>query len=264
MTANEKLALIHTKTRRARKHIRDLELEIRSFLESDPAPYVYARQPVRYYAVGVTEPPIEIALIAGDVLFNLRAALDHLAYQLALNRTSDEKILKVTAFPIYKDAETYEGNKQQRLSGLSVAAKTAIDEYRPYKGGNDTLWRLSELNNRDKHRILVTVGSMVSFHSISATREGPILDSINAKLPAETQVAEIMPRPANRACPLKEGDELFLAWSPVLESDEVTFKFDIAIHEPQIIECELLVPTLIGMADHVEKLITSFKSLLGE
>jgi hypothetical protein len=37
----------------------------------------------------------------------------------------------------------------------------AIDATKPYAGGNDALWRIHKLNNVDKHRLLITVGSMV-------------------------------------------------------------------------------------------------------
>ena len=40
------------------------------------------------------------ALIVGDIVVNLRASLDHIAYQLALQTTKDHEILKNIYFPI--------------------------------------------------------------------------------------------------------------------------------------------------------------------
>ena len=46
-------------------------------------------------------------------------------------------------------------------------AVDAIDAIKPYKGGNDTLWRLHGLNNIDKHRLLITVGLAYRFQSVT-------------------------------------------------------------------------------------------------
>ena len=40
---------------------------------------------------------------------------------------------------------------------MRQSAKLAIDAARPYKGGNQALWSIHELNNIDKHRSLFTV-----------------------------------------------------------------------------------------------------------
>jgi hypothetical protein len=44
---------------------------------------------------------------------------------------------------------------------MTQQAVAAIDALKPYKGGNDVLWQLHELNNVDKHRLILTVGSAV-------------------------------------------------------------------------------------------------------
>ena len=88
MTANERLALIRVKVERAKEHIRDLEAEVRSFLSKSPYVVGAKRDPqtrkLIYYVANVSETPIKIAPIAGDVIQNLRSALDHLAYQLVI------------------------------------------------------------------------------------------------------------------------------------------------------------------------------------
>ncbi len=61
-------------------------------------------------------------------------------------------------FPIAEDFTTYEARKAGQVEGMRDDAKRAIDAARPYKGGNDALWRIHSLNNADKHRNLLTVG----------------------------------------------------------------------------------------------------------
>src|SRR5438132_5583994 len=54
---------------------------------------------------------------------------------------------------IVREQEKQPDPRQDATSGA------AIDALRPYKGGNDVLWQLHELNNVDKHRLILTVGS---------------------------------------------------------------------------------------------------------
>ena len=81
MTAEERLALVRAKIERAEKHIGDLESEIKSFYESKP--YVVGtkrdQQSRRliYHLVSVRDTPVGVAALTGDVLNNLRSALDH-------------------------------------------------------------------------------------------------------------------------------------------------------------------------------------------
>src|SRR5260370_42316920 len=100
MTADQRLALIRLKVERAKKHIGDLEVERRAFLDSKPNEVGTKPDPqiagaIKYNIISVRKTPNTILLIVGDILFHLRAALDHLAYQLAsVHATRDEKILK--------------------------------------------------------------------------------------------------------------------------------------------------------------------------
>ncbi len=48
--------------------------------------------------------------------------------------------------------------RSDKLMGMRPAAVRAIDELKPYKGGNDQLWRIHELDIIDKHHALFTVG----------------------------------------------------------------------------------------------------------
>ena len=96
LTLHPTLAPIGTRVEWAKKHISDLEREVEAFLASEPYEIETKPDPgrpncVKYYVASISsEPPISIPFIAGDVLFNLRAALDHLAHKLALaNGTTD-------------------------------------------------------------------------------------------------------------------------------------------------------------------------------
>src|SRR5260221_6201230 len=67
--------------------------------------------------VVVTEPPLEeLALIFGDILSNLRSALDYLVWQLVLN--SGRKPGRQTAFPIVKRQKDWAVQGTNALKGV--------------------------------------------------------------------------------------------------------------------------------------------------
>lgn len=224
-----------------------------------------------YYIESVQETPLSIALLTGDILFNLRAALDHLAFQLVLANGCTPT--KQTYFPISDDATKYKTEAPRKVRGMSPAAIKAIDEVKPYEGGNDRLWQLHRLNAIDKHRVLVTVGSSIAYHSFPQILTRGLIEAIRDQQPVPTEWDLIIARqgyggltmrPVDRQCPLKAGDELVLSFAPILDIDEkMQIAFEIAINEPPIIESEPLLPTLMEMTDRTNDLIFNFKSLLG-
>ena len=66
---------------------------------------------------------------------------------------------KRVSFPIADSAVEYEAPKTKETTLMPAAAMTAIDALKPYRGGHDVLWRIHRLDNVDKHRVLLTVGS---------------------------------------------------------------------------------------------------------
>src|SRR6516162_9929947 len=150
---------------RAKQHLGELEQALKSFYDTKPYRFSgksnLATRIVVYSMDSVTPVPEEIPLIAGDIIQNLRSALDHLAYQLYLRGGGSAETGRHIYFPICESKTVYEDKKRRQTRGMTQQAIAAIDAVQPYKGGNDVLWRLSELNNIDKHRLIFTVGSGV-------------------------------------------------------------------------------------------------------
>jgi hypothetical protein len=280
LTLHHTLAPIGFRVEWAKKHISELEREVETFLASEPYEIASKLDNSGYYVADIRcDPPISISLIAGDVLFNLRAALDHLAYQLALaNGTTDEKVLRGTSFPIFDSADLYGRYSRERMQGMSQDAIDSIDATKPYAGGNHLLWQLHKLNNIDKHRLLVTVGAAVGWHNLPLHINQSLIETLNdahAKgslsdwedvmgphTPAE--IVNINVRPAFRKCPLEKGDELSLAWDdPSLHRNhDVKFTFEIAFSEQGIIQSQPVLQTLKEMANAIDLIIMSLKPLL--
>ena len=101
-----------------------------------------------------------MALILGDALHNLRAALDNLVYALAIAQTEKDPPDDETrlAFPICTKPELFDGQRF-RIASLNEKTRAAIERLQPYNRLNPggwfmPLWFLSSLNDVDKHRLL--------------------------------------------------------------------------------------------------------------
>src|ERR1035441_6054941 len=73
------------KLERAKRHYAELETALAIFFATTPYKISTRRNDERklvYYLSEVTDVPVELSLITGDVIQNLRSALDHLAYDL--------------------------------------------------------------------------------------------------------------------------------------------------------------------------------------
>jgi hypothetical protein len=197
---NHRTEIVRLKIERADKHIKDLEADIRGFF--DTKPYVVVgereadtRRPI-YRLAACSHPPVRFSLITGDILQNLRSALDHLIWQLVEAAGNNPGI--TNAFPICDSPAEYQSARTtSKVTGISVDAKKAIDATNPYHGGNEVLWKLHRLNNIDKHRLLITVGN--AFRSVDIA---PTLRRMGDFLPADFQ---LYIRPADRMFPLDQG-----------------------------------------------------------
>jgi hypothetical protein len=153
---------------RAKRHLDELTNELNAFFAAKPykvgTRYDPETKKIVYYLTDVTDMPPSVASICGDVIQNLRSALDHLAYDVWVRESGGQGSAKKIYFPIDEDLAGYSKNRGRKTRGISPRSLAVIDSVKPYKGGNDILWRIHELNNIDKHRLLVTVGS--SFHGV--------------------------------------------------------------------------------------------------
>lgn len=144
---------------RAKGHISDLNAEILAFLKRKPYCAVVEtyHKPGRY-ALRFREQealPVNIPLIIGDAVHNLRTTLDHLA--CALVHLAGGKT-KGVYFPFAESDTALEATIKKRLIGR--AGPKVVDVVRrlkPYKGGNLILRGIHDLDIADKHSIIVPV-----------------------------------------------------------------------------------------------------------
>jgi hypothetical protein len=279
MTADERLAGVRVKVERAKEHIVDLNLQLKSFTESRPYVVGVHRDPQTrcpiYSLISVREVPPAISLLAGDTIQNLRSALDHLAYQLYMLGPGGLAggIGNRTYFPIADDSAKYKIEAPRKIKGLRPKAIEAIDAIEPYKGGktdkSDTLWRLEKMNNIDKHRLLLAIGSEYRSFDIWSDYERAYKKGLAEASPEIKAMFDPTPpkgalfiNVADRKWPLKAGDILFASFPDAELDENRQFRFQVAFGEPKIAEGEPIIETLQQMADLVDNLIVSFRPLL--
>jgi hypothetical protein len=105
-------------------------------------------------------PVVELGLLVGDFLHNLRSALDHLAYELAAAHTKPlpSKVIETSEFPIFWRGPMDTGQERSRIGCIHPDAARLIKAIQPHHKGSryteDPLWILNELERIDKHRTL--------------------------------------------------------------------------------------------------------------
>ena len=167
---NPSLRGIDDKLERAKAHIYDLEQRLRLFSQSKPYTVLvktdvqHGKPCGRLVATrnhAVPDPDVTLVLLAGEALYQLRSALDHLVHQLvALN--GNAAVLKESRshqFPIFKSPQGYGSRACGMIYGVASDVGMFIEDAQPYKRTphaptKDPLWILQDLNNTDKHRLI--------------------------------------------------------------------------------------------------------------
>lgn len=154
----------------ANEHIHDLYLLLDAFPRWDFYTVdvkAYKRDTLVHVNVDHYRIPLyEWALRIGDILHNLRSALD-VAYFSAVKFASGIKPTR--QFPIRegrKELEVSINGGLKKQSGTEAICALLLDTIKPYKAGNYTLWALHELNILDKHKLLVPMLKFMRFGDI--------------------------------------------------------------------------------------------------
>jgi hypothetical protein len=148
-----------TKLARGKEHLAALSHECGEYLDTGPQISVETfNDPdtgsfeTRF--LGEPSPPPRIGAIVGDVVHNLRSALDVAAWQLALN--NDEaatlKERNQVSFPLTRCAAEFK-KPHRALKFFSEQAGEVVERLQPYQPSMEALGWLRDLSNADKHRV---------------------------------------------------------------------------------------------------------------
>ena len=161
------LASVRAKIGRAKDHLRDIDSALTTLIGTDPTANhsvsIEYESDGKEMVVKLAEcKPIDptLPLVIGDCLHNLRSALDHLVYRLALKLGTSTEAADKTFFPIYLTKATFDDRVKKLLKPfISDAALTEIEKCQPYSAYDvpeeADVWILNKLDIFDKHRLLV-------------------------------------------------------------------------------------------------------------
>lgn len=261
-TADDRLKQVSLKVERAKEHGTDLQKELRAFLERGPYKVGAKHDPktrkLIYYVTSAEPIPDCLPLIAGDAIQNLMSALDHLAYQMVCNDTGDNPPNPSRIyFPVFDDATKYEMKKRGKMEGARKETFDAIDALKPYKGGNDLLWALYRLNNIEKHRLLLTVGSQAAGINLGQLMTGYLGGTFPAEAVAAFESMSVFLNPTDKGFPLTAGFELYIGAADEEPNAKQQFRFDVALSEPGIIDGKPLLETVNQFTALVDGVVTA-------
>jgi hypothetical protein len=178
----------------AHQHMNAFRLAISRFGLSNPCVVVHDFDPKgskhTWRVSGKPDtPPQELSLRLGDVFYNLRGVLDHLAWELVIANGATPS--RKTAFPICECPNDFVSKGvQRRMDGMSTPMRTRIEELQPYNGvsthcPNYHLGLLDSLGNVEKHRHFNLIAASVDLAAFSVDdsllghsfiHEGPVED----------------------------------------------------------------------------------------
>jgi hypothetical protein len=149
------------KAARAEQHFVELVKEVEGYHQDQPLEKVEVPHPTMpghqlHKIVLRKKLPDSIADITGDILNNLRSALDIAAHTVA--GASGAQGPRNSAFPFARNLAQM-AQALGRSKDLPETMQSLFVGLQPYLGGDDILWALNEMCNTDKHKMLVPVGA---------------------------------------------------------------------------------------------------------
>jgi hypothetical protein len=154
------------KVERVKEQAELLMLDFSAFLKSDA--YLLrqeidddAGEHVLFFDPGDVHPPLSWSVRIGEMLYDLRSALDHFVWQLVIHDGGQPD--QYTEFPIFDSEDKYlsssRGGGLYKLRGVGPKGLAFINGLQPYHTRNNPkvlhpLWVLHNLSIIDKHRFL--------------------------------------------------------------------------------------------------------------
>src|SRR5580693_6720736 len=158
------------KLNRAAKHLEELEGEVSAYLSGAPCAIVVepffsdANQDTfgtRAWIARIRKPvPLSLSAIIGDVVHNLRTALDLLACDLVRLNGNSTKGVYFPFCDIGTDLPHVIRARHLNRAGSDVVQ--VIHSLKPFKGGNIALRAIHDMDIADKHQMLLPMIGAVS------------------------------------------------------------------------------------------------------
>ncbi|MCA0302820.1 MAG: hypothetical protein LCH95_10475 [Proteobacteria bacterium] len=202
------------------------------------------RQNVFCVRIAGPDLPPKVMNIVKDAAGNLRDALDHSVYAAAVAKGGGEP--KHTKFPFAQNAAGVQGELHSRFcSDVPIEIHPLLTGFKPYEGGNDTLWALNQLRNPNTHRFIVPVGSAA------------LVGNLGISTAAITGNSEIG---YSRWSPTKKEIEYMRLGPGSTIQHQVSISLGVTFEGIKAIAGKAVIPTLDAMASEVERIVSDIEA----
>lgn len=208
-------------------------------------------------------PPDDIAILAGETVYQIRSVLDYLVFDL-VHRNLNNCVLpdgweKRCEFPLFLEVPLKSRNPdvpyelplpykcfQKQLPGVSETALAFVERLQPfYRGreGPSQLWLLAQLSNIDKHRHLNILNPQAHIRRETVYEgETSIIASYRAKDGAEVE-SPILSSTENPAVKMQGGFTPFVSFDEsALGEGAATLPLDLILDSCLDITKRIIVP----------------------
>ena len=185
--------------------------------------------------------PVDISLILGDAIHNLRTALDLLASELVqLNGQGMEEVY----FPFARNAKELDKQiKKKHFDRAGLIAVNLLHKIEPHSEGNKPLRGLHDLDIKDKHQlILLPVAQFFQINNFLL--KGPRGELATTIIRGLGDGISVSAKPEDKA-----------TW----DSIRYTAVFDNDV--PEVFRGQPIIETLKKLSDIVDKIIKAFSNL---
>jgi len=218
--------------------------------------------------------PVEWGVIIGEIVHDLRSALDLLAWQLALLNKACP--YGETMFPIYSKGRTKDTSKPhfwgkghglRLLKSIDMRYRKRIEAFQPYKrrngGRRSPLFLLQQLNNTDKHRLITVLATAIAGFRFTGLVGGGSQFKVGVPLYLNAKVGHVRPLPADGVLVLDDPPLNANGKLRTRTQREVLVKLDITPGIQFGEGCDTLkrlpvLKTLIDITGEVSRIIESF------
>ena len=219
------LASVHAKLARAKEHAKTIKSEVSAWCDSRPYSVVPksnadSTRHSLILRVPANPPFVNWSIVAGDCVHNLRCALDHLVYAIAIHESGQDPPPhgRKLMFPIHSTAKGF--SESTNLGTISAPMRAIFESVQPYNRLHNELppllSMLSEFDNRDKHRLL-----NLTFNAVA---QGDI--GLRAK---SNEAVEFIPNRGKLEDGTEVGAFIFTRPTPDVQYDRISIDFVIAI-----------------------------------
>jgi hypothetical protein len=197
------LSSARVKVVRAYKQLNELESEVQMFSERKPYRIIRESDFNSRDEILIYEPtelmPLEWSTIIGEILYNLRSALDQAVHELSILETGNP--VKRSEFPICETKDSFESKSSaNKIRGLSQKTQDIIKQLQPYymeqfaDGRVSAIKILHDMNIMDKHKELHIFRITIKGFCINVPTDGivvPMRIYRNVNLNERVEVARL-------------------------------------------------------------------------